>query len=110
MRRNSLKTTVVAAMAASAVAVGSTAHAQEPDTLAAGDNIVLQCSDIFGPGTPGTVVITPTGNFNANCNPFAPSPSEVGGAIVAQCAVVFGEEFRGNIVEQPNGHFKGHCF
>ena len=55
------------------------------------------------------MVFTPSGNFNANCNPFAPSPSEVGGAIVEKCADVFDEGASGNIVQQPNGHFKGHC-
>jgi hypothetical protein len=110
MRRNSLRITALATLATGALALGATAHAAEPDTLAGAGDIVLQCADIFGPGTPGTVVFTPSGMFNANCNPFAPSPSEVGGAIVEQCSVVWGEPFRGNIVQQPNGHFKGHCF
>jgi len=92
-----------------ALALGSTAQAQAPDTAASAGNVVVQCSEIFGPGAQGTVVFTPSGNFNANCNPFAPSPAGAGGAIVAKCADVFGEEFRGNIVQQPNGHFKGHC-
>ena len=109
MRRNSRKITVLATLATGALALGSTAHAQAPDALAGGD-VVIQCSDIFGPGTPGTVVFTSSGMFNANCNPYAPSPSEVGGAIVAQCGEIWGEPFRGNIVQQPNGHFKGHCF
>ena len=83
--------------------------AQGPGTAGPGHDVVVQCSEIFGPGVPGTVVFTPSGNFNANCNPFAPSPSEVGGAIVEKCADVFDEGASGNIVQQPNGHFKGHC-
>jgi len=69
----------------------------------------MQCSEFFGIDTPGTIVFTPNGNFNANCNPYAPPPSGAGGAIVVQCSEVFGEGVSGNIVFQPNGHFKGHC-
>lgn len=109
MRQIAVKITILATLALASVSLGSIAQAQEPDTASVGEDIVLQCSEIFGPGSPGTVVFTPSGSFNANCNPYAPSPSEVGGAIVAKCADVFGEGVSGNIVWQPNGHFKGHC-
>ena len=109
MRRTCLKITILATVAMGSLALGSTAQAQGPDAVGAGQDVVLQCSEIFGPGVPGTVVFTPSGNFNANCNPFASSPFEVGGAIVEKCADVFGEGVSGNIVQQPNGHFKGHC-
>lgn len=104
-----LKMTILATVAMGSIALSSTAQAQQPDTASVGGSVVLQCSEIFGPGSPGTVVFTPSGNFNANCNPYAPSPSEVGGAIVAKCADIFGEGVSGNVVWQPNGHFKGHC-
>ena len=109
MRPTSLKITILAALTAGSLALSSTAQAQASETASLGDDIVLQCSEIFGPGVPGTVVFTPSGSFNANCNPYAPSPSEVGGAIVAKCADIFGAGVSGNIVQQPNGHFKGHC-
>ena len=109
--RNRLKvTTVLATLAIGTLAFGATAQAQDPDTAAgAGHAIVLQCSEFFGIDTPGTIVFTPSGNFNANCNPYAPPPSGAGGALVVQCSEVFGEGVSGNIVWQPNGHFKGHC-
>ncbi len=110
MRRTRLKMTVLAALAVGTLAFGATAQAQEPGTAGgAGDDIVMQCSEFFGIDTSGTIVFTPSGNFNANCNPYAPPPSGAGGAIVAQCSDVFGEGVSGNIVFQPNGHFKGHC-
>lgn len=108
-RRSTLKIATLAALAMGSSALSAPAQAQEPDTANLGEYIVVQCSEIFGPGSPGTVVFTPSGSFNANCNPYAPSPSEVGGAIVAKCADIFGEGVSGNIVQQPNGHFKGHC-
>jgi len=109
MRRNRLKIAVLATLAVGTLAFGATAQAQEPAGAGGAGDVVMQCSEFFGPGVPGTIVFTPSGNFNANCNPYAPPPSGAGGAVVVQCSDIFGEGVSGNIVVQPNGHFKGHC-
>lgn len=68
----------------------------------------FDCAESF-PGTSGTIVVTPSGNANYNCNYDHPRPSHGGGATVYECSNLFGPGVTGNIVVAPSGHFKSHC-
>ena len=72
-----------------------------------GGAVTIRCST-FGEQYTGTVVFTPSGNYNTNCG--YPGPSAGGGAVKGSCSSFFGVEgYSGNIIITPSGHFKFHC-
>jgi hypothetical protein len=86
-------------------ATGGLLLAGAAPALAQDGAFVQQCSDFF-PGASGTIITTPSGNFNFNCS-VTKDPSASGGSTVLHCSE-FGP-FVGNIVFQTNGEFKFHC-
>src|SRR5437763_449019 len=92
--------------AATCLAVGIAAAAGTAPAWAAGAQHG-SCEDAFGPGTPGVVITTPSGNVNLNCGTPGHQPAAGNKIFIEPCSD-YGLG-KGNVIFTPSGHIDFHC-